>query len=273
MGSQEQKEAAKRLYEKGFKVKNIAEQLHLSYGTVYSWKNRGKWKHKSGAPIGNKNAAGHVHIRATGNRYAVRHGAYSKAPWGALEGEETPLEMPYSVEDMLEQELSLCEIRERRLMIRCRELYKRACEASPAQTIRTENVRTFKSKEDEEKYLEAIKDRERSNARLPGDPYTEQSTSINNDNLIIRFEDELSRVQALRVSIIISLHECRRGHSDQLDGKYGLAKSWIKSVSRSMENQEGNKHGKTENQEKKETRDNRSENAGGEHSDRSRGIK
>lgn len=273
MGSQEQMEEAKRLYEKGYKVKKIAEKLQLSYSTVYFWKNRGKWKHKSGAPIGNKNAAGHVHIRANGNRYAVRHGAYSKAPWGALEGEETPLEMPSGIEDMLKQELSLCEIRERRLMIRCMDLYKQAGQTSQAQTIRTENIRAFRNKADEEAYLEMIKERERNNSRLPGDPYIEQSTSINNVNLIIRLEDELSRVQALRVSVILSLHECNRRHSDQLDGKYGLAKSWIKSVSRSMENQEGNKHGKTENQEKKETRDNRSENAGGEHSDRSRGIK
>lgn len=78
-------EQAKKLYEEGIKLVEIASQLNLPEGTVRSWKNRYKWvrnvangecnvaKRKKGGQPGNKNATG-----PPKNKNAEKYGFFSK---------------------------------------------------------------------------------------------------------------------------------------------------------------------------------------------------
>lgn len=81
------KDKAYRDYQRGMKYKDIAEKYGVSLNTVKSWKKRYGWTrekgahktkgvHTKGAPIGNKNAAGHGPPK--GNQNAIVHGFFSK---------------------------------------------------------------------------------------------------------------------------------------------------------------------------------------------------
>jgi uncharacterized protein YjcR len=78
------------LYQKGYKLIEIASQLNIPEGTVRSWKNRYKWdnatlqsdkrnvaKAKGGQP-GNKNSKGHKASVPLENKNAEKHGFFSK---------------------------------------------------------------------------------------------------------------------------------------------------------------------------------------------------
>lgn len=84
---------AERDYQQGLKYKDIAEKYGVSINTVKSWKTRYKWvrkgvhtnkkvctqKKKTGAPLGNRNAAGNSGGAAPArNQNAVTHGFYSR---------------------------------------------------------------------------------------------------------------------------------------------------------------------------------------------------
>lgn len=80
----EKAKEAKELYQKGFKLIEIAEQLGVPEGTIRSWKNRNKWiatlqidecnvAKAKGGQLGNANATGPPQ-----NKNAERHGFFSK---------------------------------------------------------------------------------------------------------------------------------------------------------------------------------------------------
>lgn len=84
---EQQRQLAYELYKKGWKYKEIAEEVGVSLSAVKSWATR-YWKNekvatkekkkvatkkKRGAPIGNKNATG-----PPGNKHAEKHGFFSK---------------------------------------------------------------------------------------------------------------------------------------------------------------------------------------------------
>lgn len=87
------------LYQKGFKLIDIASQLNIPEGTVRSWKNRYKWdeqcnatlqsdkrnvaKRNKGGQPGNKNAVGNDGGAPPENKNAEKHGFFSK--WLPLE--------------------------------------------------------------------------------------------------------------------------------------------------------------------------------------------
>lgn len=84
---EQQRQLAYELYTKGWKYKEIAEEVGVSLSAVKSWATR-YWKNekvatkekkkvatkkKKGAPIGNRNATG-----PPGNKHAEKHGFFSK---------------------------------------------------------------------------------------------------------------------------------------------------------------------------------------------------
>lgn len=103
-------EKAKKLFvesEGMLTLKDIAEQLNVSEGTVRSWKNRYKWEQKKsetlqtndkkdcnvaneyrkkGAKKGNQNAVGHGAPKGNKNNY--RHGIYEKILFTFLSEEQ-----------------------------------------------------------------------------------------------------------------------------------------------------------------------------------------
>lgn len=106
----ERYDKAYEMYQKGFKLVEIASQLNLSEGTVRSWKNR-KWnatlqsdkrnvaKRKGGQP-GNKNATG-----PPKNQHARKHGLFAK--WLPEEINEIIGEMPDDQLDILWHNIQL----------------------------------------------------------------------------------------------------------------------------------------------------------------------
>ncbi|MBC3889502.1 terminase [Acetobacterium paludosum] len=80
-------EQAKKLYEKGMKLVEIASQLEIPEGTIRSWKKRYQWDatlqtkkrnvaNRKGGQKGNKNSVGHGAPEE--NKNAERHGFFSK---------------------------------------------------------------------------------------------------------------------------------------------------------------------------------------------------
>ena len=112
-------------YKKGMKYKEIAEKHKVSISTVKSWASR-YWKQKGcnpkekkGAPIGNKNATG-----PPGNKNAVTTGEFENIFFDTLEKDELNLIKSIELEKrkLLEQEIQLLTVRERRMLKRIEDL-------------------------------------------------------------------------------------------------------------------------------------------------------
>lgn len=123
----EKAEIAYEDYLKGLKYKEIAGKYDVSISTVKSWASR-HWKKKScnpkvkvatkkkkGAPIGNKNATG-----PPGNKHAVSTGEFESIFFDTLEDDELNLIKSIEIEKrkLLEQEIQLLTVRERRMLKR-----------------------------------------------------------------------------------------------------------------------------------------------------------
>lgn len=120
-------------YKKGMKYKEIAEKHKVSISTVKSWASR-YWKQKGcnpkekvatkkkkGASIGNKNATG-----PPGNKNAVTTGEFENIFFDTLEKDELNLIKSIELEKrkLLEQEIQLLTVRERRMLKRIDDLKK-----------------------------------------------------------------------------------------------------------------------------------------------------
>lgn len=118
-------------YKKGMKYKEIAEKHKVSISTVKSWASR-YWKQKGcnpkekvatkkkkGAHIGNKNATG-----PPGNKNAVTTGEFENIFFDTLEKDELNLIKSIELEKrkLLEQEIQLLTVRERRMLKRIEDL-------------------------------------------------------------------------------------------------------------------------------------------------------
>ena len=127
----EKAELAYEDYIKGLKYKDIADKHNISVSTVKSWASR-YWKKKGcnpkvkvatkkkrGAPVGNKNATG-----PPGNKNAVTTGEFENIFFDTLEEDELNLIKNIEIEKrrLLEQEIQLLTIRERRMLKRIENL-------------------------------------------------------------------------------------------------------------------------------------------------------
>ena len=115
-------------------LKDIAAELGVSETQVRKWKNqdgwdkvtlpKGKEKKKSnvtkkrGGQPGNKNASGHG--APDGNKNNFKHGIYEKIYWDTLDNDERAMlaDMHYEEERLLQEQIALLSVRERRLMKR-----------------------------------------------------------------------------------------------------------------------------------------------------------
>lgn len=147
----------------GMKYKEIAEKHGVSLSAVKSWATR-SWKKekdattksnqsqtknkklrpkKTGAPFGNRNAAGHHDGAPKRNQNAVKHGAYCKVFDDLLTDEERALvdKMGLNKLDLIREEVQMLTIRERRLMAKIAE-YKEIQSGIAVQSLTKDGIKT-----------------------------------------------------------------------------------------------------------------------------------
>lgn len=140
MSNVDKKDLAYNDYVKGMKYKDIALKYEVSESAVKSWASR-HWKKKKdatkekkqlqptkdklqpkkprGAPKGSKNALGNKGGGAPlGNKNNYKHGLYETVYWDTLDDEEMEMieSMHYEEERLLQEQIALMSVRERRLM-------------------------------------------------------------------------------------------------------------------------------------------------------------
>lgn len=158
-------------------------------------------KKKTGAPKGNKNAVGNK-----GNpdprKNALKHGVYADPFWGCLmDGEESIIEQtPTELEDLYREQIQMFRVREFRIMSRIKEL-KQGHEIIIESVQKSEQKRSFESEEDELEYKEAIRNKVEAGTRLPGDQYSIVTNTRSVDDVLQRWEKELSTVQRSRADV------------------------------------------------------------------------
>lgn len=257
----EERKLAEQMYleSKGtMKMVDIAAQLHLPDNKIRKWKSMDEWEAKlhpqsaqkvkkkqmerstkkkgsvppkKGAPFGNKNAIGN---RGNPNPNTRKHGGYSAVYWDTLDEEERELidDMPQDEEAMLIEQIQLFSVRERRIMQAINK-YRQSKEPVVVYgVVRTESKRTFKDKEEEERYNEIKEDLVRKGERMPGNSYDLQTTTDNKDNIIARLESELSNVQAKKTKAIEALAKLHMEQRKTEGGKEGndVVKAWTERI-------------------------------------------
>lgn len=116
-------------------LKDIAAELGVSDSQVRKWKSIDQWekvtlpkqrekkksnvtksKRKRGGQPGNKNAVGSGAPKGNNNNY--KHGIYERIYWDTLDDEEMEMlqAMQYEEENLLQEQIALLSVRERRLL-------------------------------------------------------------------------------------------------------------------------------------------------------------
>ena len=217
------RDEAKKDWEQGMKRKEIAEKYGVSENTVKSWISR-HWNNTKGAPKGaskskkkgapqkggqpgNKNALGNDGGAPLGNDNATKHGGYSAVYWDTLTDEEKALidDMPKDEETLLIDQIKMCSVRERRLLIAISDMKKQKGNQVLASVSRTENKRAFATKEDKELYDEIQADKVAKGDILPGEAYSLYTVTESKDTALTRLEAELTRIQNTKTKAIATL--------------------------------------------------------------------
>lgn len=112
-------------------LRDLAEELGISYQTLRNWKAKDKWdealpKKKRGGQPGNRNSAGHKNAAGShkgapaGNTNAEKDGAYSAVFFDMLTDAEKELvaQIPLGSREALEHEMTVLKIREHRIFER-----------------------------------------------------------------------------------------------------------------------------------------------------------
>lgn len=130
---------------KGEKVnlRDLAEELGVTYQTLRNWKAADKWeaalpKKKRGGQPGNKNSAGHKNAAGShegaplGNKNAEKDGAYSTIFFDMLSDNEKQIadQTPTGSKEALEHELRIAKVREHRILTKIAQY-----EAEPEDTL------------------------------------------------------------------------------------------------------------------------------------------
>jgi len=227
---------AYKMFKQGSKLVEIAEKLKVPASTVRRWKFDHKWtpgakkkqsersdskpneterkasvrKHRSDGQKGNVNAAGSTN-RGNPDPNTKRHEAYSRIYWDTLDDDEKELlnNMPKSEEDILEEQIALYSIRERRIMKAIDKYRKSGSEIYLDAQQMMETKRKFKDEEEKAEYERRQQVKIDAGDRLPGESYNLQSMTQNKDNIVIRLERELSVVQEKKSRAIQALAEIR----------------------------------------------------------------
>lgn len=156
---------------------------------------------KIGAPKGNKNAVGN-----RGNpdprRNALKHGVYADPFWGCLmDGEDAIVEQtPTELEDLYREQIKMFRVREYRIMSRIKEL-KEGQKIIIESIQKDEEKRSFETEEDELAYKMAIQEKIEKGDRLPGERFHLVTNTRSVDDVLQRWEKELSTVQRSRADV------------------------------------------------------------------------
>jgi uncharacterized protein YjcR len=156
---------------------------------------------KIGAPKGNKNAVGN-----RGNpdprKNALKHGVYADPFWGCLmEGEDAIVEQtPTELEDLYREQIKMFRVREYRIMTRIKEL-KEGQKVVIESITKDEEKRSFETEEDELAYKWAINEKIEKGDRLPGERFHLVTNTRSVDDVLQRWEKELSTVQRSRADV------------------------------------------------------------------------
>lgn len=233
-------------YRKGKKPKELSEKYGVNVNTIKSWirradkpedtkagaKKREKRvqpeapKRSRGAPEGNTNAVGHPGGRAPlGNTNAVIHGGYSPVYFDTLTDDERVFITGEKLdpETLLQEEILLLSIRERRIMQRIR-IFTRIAESGDSQVtaslMRTEDLREFigaNADEERAEYEHVQAAKVADGDALPGHGYSLTTRTESAYDIVQRLEEALTRCQSQKRQCIQHLAELRRESDDSLE--------------------------------------------------------
>lgn len=216
----------------------IAEELELSEGTVRGWKAKDKWDDelsgtlrkkdaerstkkkrnapkKKGAPKGNKNAAGHKGVAPAGEENGnFKHGAYSEVYWSFLDEDERVLAEAEMADEelMLEEQIRLLSIRERRIMLAIAKYRSADGSQSIGSVMKFEAKKEFrKDEEDERARYEEIRQQKQDEDKVSyfGHDVTVTTTTTANIDIIKSLEATLTQVQGRKTRCITALASLR----------------------------------------------------------------
>lgn len=182
---------------------------------------------KRGGQPGNKNAVGNRGGGApTGNQNGRTHGGYSRL-W-PLSDEETEMigTMEYAPEKMLEDEIAMLTVRERRIF-RLISQYEHD-QLVVSEVKRSEEKREFSDESECSLYTEIVNDKIASGDWMPGHPYHLTTTSEAGIKIIILLEGVLSRIQDQKRRAIDSLARYRR--ESGISKNDSIVNDWVQAV-------------------------------------------
>lgn len=269
---------AETLYHKGMKLVEIADRLGVPASTVRRWKSDQKWdqakrsgkstkterkpntkterklsSRKRGGQPGNVNAVGAG--APQGNKNAEIHGAYSKVFADVFTEEEKELVqfMPSGEEARLEEEITICTVRERRIM-KAINKYHEMVDARTGEpilyvtsgTVRLEHTRAFEGTDEEkaiqeEEYKRIIQEKIDNGDRMPGKEVTLTTNTENKDDIVLRLERELTSVQSHKMKLIRTLAQIRleKQQLENGDKSNDIVHAWAEAVMKSRRDPNG----------------------------------
>ncbi len=189
-------------------LKDIASELGVSETQVRKWKCQDGWekvtlpkdkeKNKSnvtkrrGGQPGNKNGAGHG--APVGNKNNYKHGLYEKVYWDTLDEEELGMveSMQFEEEKLLQEQIALLSVRERRLM---------------------KKIAEYKEKKGGLALESVVQRKLEIDGNIIQDDFQKQTETttrtISTFEVIQKLEAELTRVQAKKTRCIEALNKLR----------------------------------------------------------------
>ena len=171
-----------------------------------SGKKKASVRKSKGAPKGNKNAVGHAPSVPKKNKNAEKHGAYAKFYWDTLNEDEIELmnDIPMGEEFVLQQQIAMYTIRERRLM---------------------HQIEEFKSSSQKGVYAKGVKKKKHAVYDEEGKAVNEyEDTVTDTENAIkgiIALEAELTKMQRAKnksIDSLIKLRAINERYDDLLNG-------------------------------------------------------
>lgn len=252
---------AKKMFNDGMAMVEIAKKLGISDGTVRSWKNRYGWgdkskknkcsvakkdsektatlqKKKKGGQPGNQNSKGVSKGKGNPNPIPppnmTKHGGYVPAFMNALDEEEQELvaTIPKDTEQQLMEQIQLFSIRECRILKAINKYRNLQGEVTVADVTRYEDKRAFKDNEEEAEYDRRRKIKINKGDILPGKSYSLQTHTTNKDMVIARLEQELSTVQGKKTKTIevLSKYRLEKAKLDSEKAGNNAVDDWIAAV-------------------------------------------
>lgn len=239
-------------------LKDIAAELGVPENRIRKWKSEDKWdaekdgkskgakrsgkkgnapKRKRGGQPGNKNAVGNNGGAPVGNKNAWKHGGWSKVYFDTLDDEEKGMleDMLTDEEDMLEEQIFLFSVRERRILKAIKQYKAIKGGLAVSEVLTTKTTRDFGKGEaaeaDKALYDEMIKDKIENGDRLPGNAVDVTTKTEATYNIIQALERELTNIQGRKTKCIDALAKLRL--AKEASGKSKTSEAvddWVSAV-------------------------------------------